>query len=81
MKDENQIKIELSNKEALVLFAILSRFSESEKISIEDSSEKWVFEDLLALLEKQLVEPFKDNYDVLLEKAREEIRLNHEGNE
>lgn len=73
MKNNTQVKIEISNNEALVLFEFLSRFSESKRLSINDDSEKKVLEDLLCLLEIQLIKPFKNDYAILLKKAQNEI--------
>ncbi len=55
---EEKVTIELSSAEALVLFEFLSRFSDENKLEIEDQAEARVLWDMCCLLEKQLVEPF-----------------------
>jgi len=74
MPKENKVEISLSSDEALILFEFLSRFSEDEELSIQDSSEKQSLLNLLALLERQLVEPFSKNYSELLENARKALK-------
>jgi len=74
MSKDNQVEISLNSNEALVLFDFLSRFSEQEELIIQDSSEKQALWNLLALLEKQLVEPFASNYAELIENAREALK-------
>jgi hypothetical protein len=69
-----QISLELSKDEALVLFEFLSRFSEQEKLQIEDQAEARVLWDLQASLETRLIEPLKSDYMELLTEARERHR-------
>jgi len=69
-----KVKIELSRNEALVLFDFLSRFSDKEELIIEDQAEKRILWDLCCLLEKQLVQPFHDDYDDLLKFVRDDVR-------
>lgn len=71
---EEKIAIELTPAEALVLYEFLTRFSNKDKLEIEDKAEARVLWDMCCLLERQLVEPFMRNYDELLEKARDEVR-------
>lgn len=66
--------IQVSRSEALVLFEFLSRYRENERLDIVDQSEERVLWDILADLETKLTEPFKSDYQELLEKARNEIR-------
>ena len=70
----NNIKIELSPDEALVLFEYLSRFSDTGKTEFEDKSEKIALWNLTCLLEKVMVEPFKPNYGELVHAARDRLR-------
>ena len=70
---EKHLQISLTNDEALVLFELLSRFSDSDKLTIEHQSEERALWNLNCLLEKELVEPFKSNYDELLQAARENL--------
>lgn len=71
---EEEVSLRLSKSEALVLFEFTSRFSEKQKLSIEDRAEERVLCDICCLLEKQLVEPLKPEYAALLTKAREVVR-------
>ena len=71
---ERKFGMELSGEEALVLFEFLSRFAEDEKLEIVDQAENSVLMKVLALLERELVEPFEPNYNELLEEARRKIR-------
>lgn len=68
MHEEN-IKIFLTKDEALVLFELLSQFSDSDKLVIEHQSEKRALWNLNCLLEQL----FKDNYLELLYAARERL--------
>ena len=72
----DKINLELTSNEALVLFDLLSRFSDSEKdeVVFEDQSERRVLWDMQCMLEAQLLEPFKEDYRKKLEKARDAIR-------
>ena len=71
--DEN-IKVSLTHDEALVLFELLSRFSDSNKLSIEHQSEERALWNLCCLLENVMVEPFKKDYIELLHSARERLK-------
>ncbi|RYD86969.1 MAG: hypothetical protein EOP50_21560 [Sphingobacteriales bacterium] len=68
------MRIELSGDEALVLFECLSRFKENGSLSIANQAEERAFWNIAALLEKQLVEPFSENYIELVAQARERLR-------
>ncbi len=46
----------------------------SDKVSLEMTREEVVLNQIHGLLEKQLVEPFKDNYKELLEEARTALK-------
>lgn len=71
---EGQIELRLSKDEALVLFELVSRFSNEQKLEIVDQAEQRVLWDLCCLLEKQLVEPFSADYVEILEQARSRVR-------
>lgn len=71
---EEEIQISLTKDEALVLFEMLSRFSDTEKLNIEHQSEERALWNLNCLLEKILVEPFKSNYAELLQAAQERLK-------
>jgi hypothetical protein len=68
------MQIDISPDEALVLFECLSRFKESGLLAIADQAEERTLWNIAALLEKQLVEPFSENYTDLLTQARERLR-------
>ena len=71
---ESRIQLELNFDEALVLFEFLSRYSETDRLSIDDQSEQRVLWNLCCDLEKELVEPFSSNYEQLLNEARRKTR-------
>ena len=68
------LALTLSGDEALVLFEFLSRFSDESALRIEDPAEARVLWNLCCLLETQLVEPFREDYAELLERARQAVR-------
>ena len=73
MIDED-VKLELSRDEALVLYDFLSRFNREKSLRIEDQAEEEVLNSILCDLESALAEPFRKDYDSLLERARERVR-------
>jgi hypothetical protein len=74
MPDDN-VKLELSKSEALVLFEFLSRFSNPpHKLEIQDQAEGRVLWDMCCYLEKRLAEPFDTDYRQILQKARDIVR-------
>jgi len=72
----SNINLTLSKDEALVLFELLSRFSDQEKLEIKDKSEEQVLWNVQGDLEKLLSETFSKEYSSLLDKARK--NLTHE---
>ena len=70
---EDKVIIELSKSEALVLFELVSRFSNDEKFKIENQAEQQVLWNICCFLERKLAEPFDENYNVLLANARKEL--------
>jgi len=73
----NQLNIALTKDEAIVLFEFLTRFNEKEDDSLfEDQSEQNVLWNIECILEKELHEPFKKNYNDILKFARENVRDN-----
>ena len=68
------LQIDLSPSEAIVLFELLSRFTENDTLSIEDDAEARVLWNLQAELETKLVEPLRSDYHELLKHAREEVK-------
>ena len=74
MGNEN-LHIQLTKSEALVLFDLLTRLNQKHLSDIfEDQAEQRVLWDLEATLEKQLAAPLQTNYLDILNKAREDIR-------
>jgi hypothetical protein len=71
----NDMEIKLTKSEALVLFDFLTRFNDKDdKESIEDSAEERILWDIESMLEKELKEPFQNDYKEQLEKARTEVK-------
>ncbi|QDT45944.1 hypothetical protein Pan241w_60720 [Gimesia alba] len=66
--------IKLNDDEALVLFELLTRFTEEELFGLEDQAEMRVLWNLQAVLESALAEPFLSNYKELLAEARDRLR-------
>jgi hypothetical protein len=79
MESTGKISIELATYEALLLFEWLFTLEKNEaiRLSLEDTAEQLVLWIVEAQLEKQLVEPFKPNYDVLLQQARDRVKREH----
>jgi hypothetical protein len=69
-----KITVDLTNKEALVLFEFLRRFDDENSYTFADQAEERVLWTLEGILEKQLVEIFSPDYKTLLLAAREEVR-------
>ena len=67
------VKLSLTKEEAIVLLEFLSRFSNEEKLAIEDKAEERVLWNLQCNLEKVLVEPFQENYSEKLSEARNNL--------
>jgi hypothetical protein len=70
----NQLVITLSSNEGLVLFELLARFCNDNKLSISDAAEARVLCDIHAQLESSLVQPLMPDYRKQLEDARESLR-------
>lgn len=65
--------IKLSADEALVFFDWLARFEEPEATAYENTAERRVLWNIQAQLEKVLVEPFGEDYEKLVQAARQRI--------
>lgn len=75
MKKSDETTIKLNKDEALVLFEFLSRINDKElKEIFEDQAEQKILWILEGQLQKQLVEPFKPNYNDIIREARNKIR-------
>ena len=68
------VTLTLSDSEALVLFDLLARFSDTGVLGTEDQAEQRVLWDIHCLLERQLVPIFDPRYRELLDKARAQLR-------
>ena len=71
---QQPVHLELSADEALVFFEFVSRFTDSDQLSIADQSEERTLWNLCGRLEKQLSEPFSPRYSELLAQARGRLR-------
>jgi hypothetical protein len=67
------VKPDLSADEALVLFELLSRYSETERLDVVDEAERIVLLNLLCSLESTLVPPLREDYAELLRQARDRV--------
>ena len=64
------ITLQLGIDEALVLFETLYDFFDQPTVAVPSASERLAFIRLHGALEKSLVEPFRTDYQELLEAAR-----------
>lgn len=71
---QDKISLELSSDEALIFFAWLHRFNQSDPKALEDQAEQRVLWDIESMLESALAAPFDDKYDELLAAARARVR-------
>lgn len=74
--ETSTLQISLTADEALVLFDLLSRFEESNELTIVDQAEERALSKLLGPLQKQLVPPFQEDYAEQLRQARNRLRDN-----
>ena len=72
--DTSEIQISLTADEALVLFEFLSRFEQSNELTIVDQAEERALSNLLGPLQKRLVSPFQEDYVEQLRQARNRLR-------
>jgi len=70
----DRVRLELTPDESLVLFEFLSRYSDTNALTIEDQAEERALLNLLCVLESHLVKPFCPEYHQLLQLARERLR-------
>lgn len=72
---QEEIALSLTKNEALVSFEFLARFNKKEGMdSFEDQAEQRVLWDLESMLEKQLSDPLRSDYRLIIQRAREPIR-------
>ena len=76
MTPENQpdVQFTITADEAIVLFEFLQRFSNKDKLVIEDQAEERALWNLCCVFEKNLVVPFDKEYTELLREARDRLR-------
>jgi hypothetical protein len=76
MELDEQVIIELRKDEALVLFELLTRWSETSQrvVHLEHQAEARVLLDILATLERRLAEPFMTDYADQLAQARRMVQ-------
>ena len=66
----DEVSLTLTRDEALVLFEFVSRFSDTDKLSIVDQAEERALWNLTCVLEKVLSEPFGADYEEVIRRAR-----------
>jgi hypothetical protein len=73
---KREVVLRLSPDEALVLFEWVSRTEKRDDFAslTEDQAEQRALWNLTCLLERELVEPFSQDYTALLEQARARLR-------
>ena len=74
MSLSEKVTVELTRKEALVLFEFLRRCDDEGRYAFADQAEQRVLWDLEIALQPQLIEVFDPNYGELLKAAWAEIR-------
>ena len=71
MDDQKDVTISLTADEALVLFDLLHRWEDDERVGApQHQAEQVALWNLSALLERELVEPFDAGYAGLVSDAR-----------
>lgn len=74
MADRADVSISLTSDEALVLFDLLHRWEDDDRVSApRHASEQVALWNLSALLERELPEPFDPRYADLLAQARSRL--------
>ncbi|MEM1355686.1 MAG: hypothetical protein AAGC44_12750 [Planctomycetota bacterium] len=72
--DGENLAIELTHDEALVVFDFLTRFSDTDQLQIEDQAEQRALRNLQCVFEKALVEIFDPQLPELIEAAKNRLR-------
>lgn len=70
----DDVTITLTADGAVVLFEFLSRFSDTDKLTIEDQAEERALWNLCCIFQKSLVVPFDPAYGDALQAARNRLR-------
>ncbi|ERI37022.2 hypothetical protein IG195_08980 [Arthrobacter sp. TES] len=73
MSNDGQISVELSEDEALVLFDWLARFNKRKDLDLADQAERRILWDFECSLESVLIQPFSEDYALLLAEARSRL--------
>jgi hypothetical protein len=75
MNNDGNVTIKLSGAEALVLFELLTRWSEGQQdtIVVKHQAEQRVLWDIQCALESRLVEPISSDYHDHLSAAQQEV--------
>ena len=76
-KSTGVVSFDFSEDEALVLFELVARFSESEALTIEHKAEEVLLWGIDGSLESILLAPFLPDYKRLLRAAREAVLGEH----
>jgi hypothetical protein len=76
MTHENlpDVQLTITADEAIVLFEFLQRFSNTDKLVIEDQAEERALWNLCCVFERNLLAPFDKEYSELLQEARDRLR-------
>ena len=75
MMEEDKVVLTFTKDEAIVLFELASRFTDTDELSIQDRAEESVLWSICARLEKVLAEPFDPNWNEILQHARDKVRM------
>jgi hypothetical protein len=71
---EEPVSIELSADEAVVFIDWLWRFNKQGGHTFEDQAEQRVLWNIEARMEKKMVAPLRPDYQILIAKARAQLR-------
>lgn len=74
MSEEAVVNLQLGIDEALVLFETLADFQNQSSLALPSNAERLALIRLHGALEKSLVEPFRPDYQNLLERARTRLK-------
>ena len=76
MAESGDVSIALTTDEALVLFDLLHRWEDDDRVTTpQHAAEQVALWNLFALLERELREPFDPHYADLVAKARTRLAL------
>ncbi len=74
MTESGDVTITLTSDEALVIFDLLHRWEDAERVSApQHEAEQVALWNLSALLERELLEPFDSQYGDLVTTARDRL--------